>query len=68
MKGKWLIIGINLIALILLISTINTAIKTTPEKPVLTTPTTMTRSMIFVDSFETYQDFIVDDFSTMDNI
>lgn len=63
MKWKWLIIDINLIALILLISTINTAIKTTPEKPVLTTPTTMTRSMIFVDSFETYQDFIVDDFS-----
>ncbi len=62
-------LGISIITVILPISTSNIALKTTSGELVLITPNLETQGIVFFDGFETYQDFIVDDFipwSTLD--
>lgn len=62
MKGKWLAIGISIIAVILPLSPSTIAIKTISGEPVWITPNSKTQGIVFSDGFETYPDFNVDDF------
>ncbi len=62
MNRKWLGVGISLIVVFLPVSEVNATLITTEGKPVLVLTDTATQSVIFYDSFETYQNFVVDDF------